>query len=69
MSAMTPTTPLQDIIGLALDTEGGPCSEAKFQAKADLKEGVSGRHPIDSTYENTDYELFHGECNPCGGKK
>lgn len=44
------------------DTEG-PCSDAKFKAKANLKEGVSGQYPIDDTFENTDYELLWGECD------
>jgi hypothetical protein len=63
MAAMTPTTVIQDLIAEDLDT-GGPCSDVKFKARADIKEGVSGRHPIDSTYENTDYELLHGEDCP-----
>ena len=63
MSALTPTTLAQDLIFADLDTEG-PCSDAKFKAQADLKEGVAGRHAIDSTYENTDYELLRGEDCP-----
>lgn len=61
MSAMTPTSLIQDIMFQEFDLEGGPCSEAKFQAQADLKEGVSGRYPIDATFENTDYELLRNE--------
>lgn len=67
--SFTPVGPVQAIIYEEWDEEGGPCSQEKFQAKADLKEGISGRHPIDTTFENTDYELLKGQCNPCGGIK
>jgi hypothetical protein len=66
--SFTPVGPVQAIIFEEWDGEG-PCTPESFMANASLDEGISGRYPIDSTYENTDYELLRGECNPCGGKK
>jgi hypothetical protein len=63
MTAMTPTGPMQDIMFEQYDSEG-PMSTESFQAKADISDGVSGKHPIDTTFENVDYELLKGEYTP-----
>lgn len=68
MSALTPAGPIQSIMFEEWDGDG-PITPEKFKARADMKEGVSGQYPIDSTFENTDYKLLRGECNPCGGMK
>lgn len=64
MSAMTPVDPLQAIMFAQYDSEGGPLTPKKFYAKGSVTEGVSGRHMIDTSFENTDYQLVKGEINP-----
>ena len=40
-----------------------PLTTEIFNSKADIEDGVSGKASLDTTYENTDYELVHDEYN------
>lgn len=43
-------------IGYEMSDQYGGVTEKKFCARADIKEGVSGCAPVDSTFENTERE-------------
>mgnify|MGYP000550176686 CR=1 FL=1 len=68
MSAMTPVSPFQAMKYQQFDTSG-PVSVERFRKGADVREGVGGLSKIDSTFENTDYELLKSEYSQCGGDK
>lgn len=65
---MTPVSAIQAIMFEDSDSDG-PFSTKSFQAKDDITEGVSGKQRIDTTFENTDYELLGSECNLCRGNE
>lgn len=60
MFAMAPDSDEQVIVFEEYDSDL-PCSTENFQVNADILDGVSGKRPIDTTFENNDYQLLRGE--------